>query len=169
MDQVKQTKGNVEFNTYESVVTRMIYSLGQAALSEVLSTYDTNSEMIGVGEQTYRRKHRAPKEYQTALGPVTVERHVYVNRKKDGDGQGICPLELQTGIIESYWTPGAAKNAIWALAHLTPQEVEDMLLQFGKMNPSRRSLDRLSKAFNQCWEPKTIEHHEALIAGQIVQ
>jgi hypothetical protein len=166
LEQVKQTTGNVEFNAHESVITRMIYSLGQAALSEVLSTYDTNSEMIGVGEQTYRRKHRAPKEYQTALGPVTVERHVYVNRKKDGDGQGICPLELQTGIIESYWTPGAAKNAIWALAHLTPQEVEDMLLQLGKMNPSRSSLDRLPKALNQCWEPKTIEHHEALIADE---
>lgn len=168
LEQVKQTKGHVEFNTHEAVVTRMIYSLGQAALSEVLSVYDTSSEVIRVGEQTYRRKHKAPKEYQTALGAVIVERQVYVNRKKDGDGQGICPLELQTGIIEGYWTPVAAKNAMWALAHLTPQEVEDMLLQFGKMNPSRSSLDRLPKALNQCWEPNTVEQHDALIADESI-
>lgn len=166
LEQVKQMKADTEFKEHESVVTRMIYSLGQAALSEVLSVYNPSCDIVSVGEQTYRLKHRAPKEYQTALGPVIVERHLYVNRKKDGDGQGICPLELQTGIIEGYWTPMAAKNAMWALAHLTPQEVEDMLLQFGKMNPSRSSLDRLPKALNQCWEPTTIEYHEELIANE---
>lgn len=62
----------------------MIYSLGQAALSEVLSLYDTSSEIVGVGGQIYRRKHRAPKEYQTALGPVIVARHVYVNCLRTG-------------------------------------------------------------------------------------
>lgn len=166
LERVKQTKTDVEFKDHEIVVTRMIYTLGQAALSEVLSVYDTSSDVVSVGEQTYRRKHQAPKEYQTALGPVTVERHVYVNRKKDGDGQGICPLELQTGVIEGYWTPMAAKDAMWALAHLTPQEVEDMLLQFGKMNPSRSSLDRLPKALNQCWEPQAVEYHEELMANE---
>jgi hypothetical protein len=168
LEEIKTTKKGVEFKEHESVVSRLVYALGQAALSEVLSQYDTNSDVVSVGEQTYRRKHKAPKEYQTALGPVTIERHVYVNRKKDGDGQSICPLELRTGIIEGYWTPMAAKNALWALAHLTPQEVEDLLLQFGAMNPSRSTLDRLPKAINQHWEPQTISHHEHLIAAEKV-
>ena len=144
----------------------MVYSLGQAALFDALSHYDMSGAIIEVEEQTYRLKHLAPKTYQTSLGPVTLERHVYVNRKKDGDGRSICPLELQTGMIESYWTPMAAKHAMWALSHLTPQEVEDMLLQFGKMNPSRSSLDRLPKILNQYWEPQTIAHHESLIVDE---
>ena len=77
-------------------------------------------------------------------------------------------MELQAGIAEGYWTPIAAKNAVWALAHLTPQEVEDMLLQFGAMNPSRSSLDRLPKALHQRWEPQTVVYHEELIAEEVV-
>jgi hypothetical protein len=166
LERVKMTKQGIEFKEHETVVVRLTHALGQAALSDILSQYDVSCDVITVEEQAYRRKHKAPKEYQTALGPVLVERHLYVNRKKDGDGQSICPLELQTGIIEGYWTPMAARNAMWALAHLTPQEVEDMLLQFGTMNPSRSSLDRLPKALNQRWEPQTIAYHEALIANE---
>ncbi len=165
---MKTTKNETAFKDHEAVVTRLVYTLGQAALSDVLSQYDTSCEMVSVGEQTYRRKHKAPKEYQTALGPVTIERHVFINRKKDGDGQSLCPLELQTGIVEGYWTPMAAKNAMWSLAHLTPQEVEDMLLQFGTMNPSRSSLDRLPKALNQRWEPQTLAYHEELIVNESI-
>ena len=40
-----------------------------------------NAEIIEVEKQSYRRKHKAPKTYQTSLGLVTLERHVYVNRK----------------------------------------------------------------------------------------
>ena len=121
-----------------------------------------------VGDQSYRCKHKATKTYQTAFGGVEVERHVYANRKKDGDGKSIVPLELQAGIVEGYWTPTAAKNAVWALVHLTPQEVEDMLLQFGGMNPSRSSLDRLPKALQQRWEPRTIDYYEQLIVEEVV-
>jgi len=166
LEQVKATKNTIGFKEHESVVSRLVYAVGQAALSEVLSQYDATCDVLSVKEQTYRRKHKAAKEYQTALGPVTIERHVYVNRKKDGDARSICPLELQTGIIEGYWTPMAAKNATWALAHLTPQEVEGMLLQFGTMNPSRSTLDRLPKALNQHWEPQTLTYHEQLIVNE---
>ena len=168
LEKVKETKGQIGFESHETAVTRLVYKLGQAALSDVLTHYDTKADMISIGDQTYRRKHKAVKTYQTGLGPVEISRHVYANRKKDGDGRATCPLELQAGIVESYWTPMAAKNAMWGLAHLTAQEVEDMLLQFGKMNPSRSSLDRLPKALNHHWEPQTIAYHDELIASEMI-
>jgi hypothetical protein len=168
LEQVKETKGQIGFEAHEAAVTRLVYTLGQAALSDVLTHYDTKTDVISVGDQTYRRKHKAIKTYQTGLGPVEINRHIYVNRKKDGDGRAICSLELQAGIIEGYWTPMAAKNSMWGLAHLTAHEVEDMLLQFGKMNPSRSSLDRLPKALNQHWEPQTIAYHDALIDSESI-
>lgn len=67
-------------------------------------------------------------KYQTPFGTIMIERQIYVNRKGDGDGLSICPLELQAGIVEGYWTPPAASHAVWALAHLTPREAEAMLL-----------------------------------------
>lgn len=168
LTQIKETKDKSSFEAHEVVIVRLVNAVGQAALLDALSHYDVSADIISVGEQTYRQTHKAPKEYQTAFGPIEIQRGVYANRKKDGDGKGIVPLELQAGIVEGYWTPTAAKNAMWALSHLTPQEVEDMLLQFGAMNPSRSSLDRLPKTLNQLWEPKTVAYHEALIAEEVV-
>jgi hypothetical protein len=166
--QLKESKNKVGFEAHEAVIVRLVHSIGQAALSDALSHYDVSSDLISIGEATYRHRYDTTKKYQTAFGPVAIPCRAYANRKSDGDGKSIIPLELQAGIIESYWTPTAAKNAVWALAHLTPQEVEDMLLQFGAMNPSRSSLDRLPKALNQRWEPQTVTYHEQLIADEVV-
>lgn len=163
LDNMKNTKDSISAEEHESIIIRLTHDLGRAALSEMLGCYDINADVVSFGEQTYRRKHKAPKTYQTAFGSVTIDRHVYVNRKKDGDGKSICPLELQLGMVEGYWTPIAAKNAAWALAHLTAQEVEELFLQFGKMNPSRSSLDRLPKALMNSWEQQTIDYHKVLI------
>jgi hypothetical protein len=168
LTQLKETKDKSSFEAHEVVIVRLVNTIGQAALLDALSHYDVSTDIISIEEQSYRRKHKAPQTYQTAFGPVEIEREVYSNRKKDGDGKSIVPLELQAGIIEGYWTPTAAKNAMWALAHLTPQESEDMLLRFGAMNPSRSSLDRLPKALNQRWEPQTVAYYEELIAKEIV-
>lgn len=161
-------KDDVSAQEHEAVIVRLTHELGRAALSTLLRHYDISSDSISSQQQTYRRKHRAPKTYQTAFGSVEVTRTVYVNRKKDGDGKSVCPLELQAGIIEGYWTPLAAKNASWALAHLNSREVEDLLLQFGKMNPSRSSLDRLPKALLKQWEPQTIEQHQKMMKNEDV-
>jgi hypothetical protein len=104
-------------------------------------------------------KHRRARHTKPAW-VLWCYHQLYSNRKKDGDGKKV--LGLQEGIIEGYWTPLAAKNALWALSHLTPQETETLLLQFRSMDPSRSSLDRLPKTLNHHWEPCTIEHHQAL-------
>lgn len=166
MAEIKARKSDISFEAHEQAVSKYVYAIGQAALSEALSYYDVTTEVISVGEQTYRRSYQAKKEYQTAFGGVQVERTMYNNRKSDGDGHCICPLELQVGMIGGYWTPLAAKHAIWSLSHLTPQETEDMMLHFGMMNPSRSSLDRLPKILNEHWEAEVIEYHEALMAEE---
>jgi hypothetical protein len=61
-------------------------------------------------------------------------------------------MELNAGIIEGYWTPQAAKQASWAMAHLTPKESEELFEMLGNMMPSKRTLDRLPKALNTHWE-----------------
>ena len=147
---------------HEAVIARLTLSIGQASIEKMLTTYDHSDDVISIGEQSYRRKHKAPKTYQSSLGPVTLERHVYSNRKKDGDGKSVCPLELQAGIVEGYWTETAASNCAWLLAHLTPQETEDALLKLGMMNPSRSSLDRLPKALLEKWDDEVVTHFESI-------
>ena len=56
-------------------------------------------------------------------GSVTVLRTLY----RAGCEPAVVPLELRAGIIEGHWTPRAAHQASYLVAHLTPQEAADTL------------------------------------------
>ncbi len=61
-------------------------------------------------------------------------------------------MELRAGMVEGYFTPLAAANAAWAVAHLTPGESEALFARMGGMRPSKSSLDRLPKSLSARWE-----------------
>lgn len=56
------------------------------------------------------------------------------------------------GIGAGYWTPGAARQATFVLAHLPPREAEGLLGELELMTPSRSVLDRLPRAVSTRWE-----------------
>ncbi len=60
-------------------------------------------------------------------------------------------MELSTGMVEQFWTPQAAKQAVHLVSLLTPAEAETVFQEFGQMCPSKSSLDR---------SPKQLSHHE---------
>ena len=64
---------------------------------------------------------------------MRVERSLY--RQGHGGGRAVCPLALRAVIIEGAWTPWAAKQATWVVAHRTPQEGEELLALLGNMPP----------------------------------
>jgi hypothetical protein len=64
----------------------------------------------------------------------------------------VVPLEGRAGIVAGGFTPRAARQALWAVAHLTPQETAGLFSELGGMSPSKSSLDRLPKAFGAQWE-----------------
>lgn len=61
-------------------------------------------------------------------------------------------MELRSGVIAGYFTPRAARQGAFAMAHLTAGESEAMFGEIGNMRPSRSSLDRLTKALSPHWE-----------------
>jgi hypothetical protein len=71
-------------------------------------------------------------------------------------------------MIEGYWTPLAAKQASWAVAHLTPKESEELFDMLGNMTPSKSSLDRLPKALSAHWEAHRVPFEVALRADESV-
>ena len=58
-------------------------------------------------------------------------------------------LELRAGIIGGHWTPRAAHQASFLVAHMTPREGAETLRELGNMNPSKSSLDRLPKQLSK--------------------
>lgn len=114
-----------------------------------MARFDRDVPRIEINGERYDRVLRCETTYTSAAGPVRVERSL--DRHPSG-GRAICPLELQAGIIEGSWTPLAAKQASWAVAHLTPQESEELFAMLGNMAPSKSTLDRLPKALHARWE-----------------
>jgi len=139
-----------DFEGFEQELHTRVMALECEMVSEELGRYDIGAKEIEVDGKVYGRSVSLPETYLTAAGRVKVERHLYY--PADHQGKGICPLELRSGIIAGYFTPRAARQGAYVMAHLTPGESEALFGEIGNMQPSRSSLDRLSKALSPHWE-----------------
>lgn len=144
-----------DFESFEHELHEHIMALEQELLAEELSRYDVDVEEVEVEGTTYRQALTSTETYLTAAGPVTVERHLY--RPKGRSTKSICPLELRVGMVRGLFTPRAARQGAFAVAHLTPREAAAMFKELGGMRPSHSTLDRLPKELSGPWE----EHREA--------
>jgi hypothetical protein len=134
------------------------------AIGEELRRFDIDLPVVMIAGVAHRRVLRSEAEYFTAAGPVRVERTLYSTR--DEGERASCPMELRAGVVEKLWTPLAAKQATWVVAHVTPQEGEDLFDLLGGMAPSRSALDRLPKQLSQRWERQRVEFEKALRAEE---
>ncbi len=139
-----------DFEDFEQELHQMVMLLECELVQEELSRYDVTAEEITVEKKTYRKGRCSPETYLTAAGCVTVARHLYLG--VDAKDTTLCPLELRSGMIAGYFTPRAARQGAFAMAHLTPGESEAMFGEIGNMQPSRSSLDRLTKVLSPHWE-----------------
>jgi hypothetical protein len=127
-----------DLNAFERELHRLFVAAEREALGHELARFDLDVSAIEVEGERYHRVLRCETTYNSAVGPVRVERSLY--RPSQG-GQTICPLDLRAGIIEGSWTPLAAKQATWVVAHLTPKEGEELFDLLGNMTPSKSTLD----------------------------
>jgi len=128
---------------------RLFVTAEREALSQELSRFDLDVPVVEVDGERSHRVLRCETTSPSAVGPVRVERRWY--RPPQG-GPTLCPLERRVGIIEGAWTPLAAQQAPWVVAHVTPKEGEELFALLGNMTPSKRTLDRWPKALRAHWE-----------------
>src|SRR3989442_460986 len=136
-------KPAADFEAFERELHQMIMAAEAEAIGEELGKFDLDAPEVLIDGVRHRRVLRCRQTYLAGSGPVEVERSLYSTRQ-DGE-RAVCPMELRGGVIEGFWTPLAAKQAAWAVAHLTPKESEEMLALLGGMKPSRSALDLLPK------------------------
>jgi hypothetical protein len=151
-----------DLDAFEQELHRLFVAAERAALGQELSRFDLDVPTIEVAGERYHRVLRCATTYTSAVGPVRVERSLY--RRPHGE-HALCPLELRAGIIEGSWTPLAAKQATWVVAHLTPKEGAELFDLLGNMTPSKSTLDRLPKALSVHWEAQR-PHFEATLRQQ---
>ena len=149
-----------DFERFEHELHEKIMAVECEMLKEELARYDVDAEQIEVGGVIHRPTLTSSETYLSAAGPISVERHLY--RPAGRGSRSICPLELRAGIMRGYWTPRAARQAAFVMAHLTPGDSQDLFGELGGMKPARASLDRLPKELSAHWEVHRPEWEAAL-------
>lgn len=139
-----------ELEQFEKEMHAMFAAAEAEALGEELARFDIDVPVIEIAGVAHRQVLRCEETYFASAGPVRVSRSLYSTRQP-GD-RAVCPLELRAGLVDGRWTPLAAQQAAYAVAHLTPQEAERLFQKLGNMMPSKSSLDRLPKALSEVWE-----------------
>jgi hypothetical protein len=151
-----------DFAQCEQELPRLFVMAEREALGHELARFDLDVPQVAVEGERYDRVVRCETTYNSAAGPVRVERSLY---RSPRGGRAIGPLELRAGMIEGYWTPLAAQQASWAVAPLTPKESEELCELIGNRRPSKSTLDRLPKALSVHWEAQR-PHFEATLRQQ---
>ncbi len=112
---VQRKKPIVSVEIFEREVRQLIAEVEQEVVAEGLSQFDMDAPVVEVDGRRYTQVFRGPKRYLSAAGEVRVERSLY--RAQPGE-KAICPLEMQAGIVDGYWTPLAARQGVWVTAQL---------------------------------------------------
>jgi len=136
---------------FEKTLHAKLMGLEREVVKEELEQADIDVPAIVIEGAVYRQVLRAEENYQTAAGEVRVMRTLYKDRT-DASSRAVVPMELRLGLIEGRWTPLAAQEALWVVAHMTPKLTEELFDRMGNMSPSRSSLDRLPKQLSERWE-----------------
>jgi hypothetical protein len=160
----KEPCGDME--GFERELHDYVVAVERELLAEELARLDVDLPAVTIEGEVYRQVVCCEETYTSAAGPVRVMRSLY---RRWGEGERtVCPLELRAGIVEGRFTPLAARQAAFVVAHLTPQEGEDLFRELGNMTPSKSSLDRLPKQLSERWEAERERFEAALRAEETV-
>lgn len=161
LERRRRAKGPVEdLEQFEAELHGLFAAAEAEAVADELVRFDVDLPSVKIDGVSHRRVLRCEETYMTAAGPVRVMRTLYSTRQ-DG-ARAIPAMEVRAGVIGGFWTPLAAKQATWVVAHLTPQEGEDLFGRLGGMKPSKSSLDRLPKEVSARWEKERLGFEQAL-------
>ena len=121
-----EARAGADFNQLETQVAQLFNQAQREILTTILEEYDIDVPQFECDGHIYKQAIRNTKRYMTAAGEVTVARNLYRNKR---NGETYCPMELRSGIIEDFWTPEAAKQAIHTVSLVTPAEAQRLRLK----------------------------------------
>ncbi len=98
-----------DFAELEKDIHQQFAEAERQCMTKLLEQYDWDYPVFMSGDKTYRKTSRNKKTYMTLAGEVTLERTLYRTAR---NGITFCPLELNTGLVEGFWTPQEAKQAL---------------------------------------------------------
>ena len=149
-DQWQPSEAPPDLERFERALHDQVMAVERDLLADALSRYDVAADEVTVEGVSDRRSLESTQTYLSAAGPITVSRHLY--RPAGRRTKSMCPLELRAGIVPGLWTPTAARQGAFVMAHLTSRESAMLFEELGGMQPSISTLDRLPKTLSARFE-----------------
>ena len=154
-----QSGETVEVAEVERHLVQLVNELGLLGIQVVLQALDPGTDDVEVEGQILHRVLYGPEAYQTRFGKVIVKRGRY--RRGGRNTATVCPLEFRAGIIEGFWTPGAARLAAFLGGQLSLRASQQVAAEAG-MKMTNGSLGRLLPALSDQWEASRENNQEEL-------
>jgi hypothetical protein len=152
------------FEAFEEELHARMMEIEREVLASEMAKHDIDTSAVVIDGRVHRRVLKQKQTYVTSAGEVVVERTLYKDRT-DAEGRSVSPMELTLGIVGDFWTPRAAKQALWIVTQMTPKKSAEFFKRTGNMTPSKSSLDRLPKRLSERWEGNREEFERALREG----
>jgi hypothetical protein len=120
-----------------------------AGYQTYLEAHDTATPTIEVEGEVYRWKMASPKEFLTAGGPMVLSRSLY---QTDAGGECYVPLDVAWGMAGQFATVEVREAVLFAVAQLTPREVEALLKKCAPFHPSSAAIHAMTQEMGQWLE-----------------
>jgi len=132
-----------------------------------LQAHDTTEPTIEVDGQTYRWKMASPKEFLTPGGPMGLARSLY---QADSGGECHIPVDTAWGMVGQFATVEVREAVLFAVAQLTPREVEALLKKCASFHPSAAAIQTMTQEMGHWLEahpelPEEIRREEECPEG----
>jgi hypothetical protein len=135
----------------EQGLQNLLNQLGQDVFMSTLSQFDLSADAVEYKGLRYNKAGCHRKKYQSIFGKVEIERSIYRNRSTESY-TSLCPFEVQAGIVNGYWTPGAAELASFTMTELASERSTKLINKLTGMSTCSSSLDILLKNVGKVWE-----------------
>jgi len=150
-------------------LTAQLASQVRAGLGEALShasrqaykyfveRYDVQAPQIAWQDQTLRFKAVSPKTFLTSFGTLSIDRRLY---QADAGGPSCVPLDHLWDMDGHFATEDVRQAVCFAMAHMTAQEVEQLLALCSLFRPSATAIQHIVAKVSDEVQP----HQDALEA-----
>jgi hypothetical protein len=132
-----------------AVLTQAMAAAWVEGYQAYLKAHDTDVPTMEVDGETYRWKMASPKEFLTPGGPMVLARSLY---QADSGGKCHIPLDVAWGMVGQFATVEVREAALFAVAQLTPREVEALLKKCATFHPSAAAIQAMTQEMGQWLE-----------------
>lgn len=154
------------FAEHESALRALTMEVECASHAATLQRFDVDAAGLEVGGVGYRRTGRSPLSVMTGAGTVVVEQTTYRERGGHG-GKTVGAVALRAGLVAGNATIAASRLLCHLVAQMPPSDAKAVLEEFGAVDVSTSTLDRIAKRISELWEQQTDSLYESVRVAEI--